>query len=68
MQDLHGTLKGVLSEYVSEDDIDRQYQILLKINTLLPESERLRIPSLVTRDYIRKVLLEIQESIDEIRA
>lgn len=66
MQDLHGTLNGLISEYVNEDDIDKQFQILLKINTMLPESERLRIPSLVTCDYIRRVLLEIQEGIDEI--
>lgn len=67
MQDLRGSLKDLLSEYVSQDDIDRQFQILLKINTMLPESERLRVPSLVTRDYIRKMLLEIKEGIDEIR-
>ncbi len=67
MQDRHGSLKGLLSGYVNEVDIDRQFQILLKINTMLPESERLRLPSLVTRDYTRKVLLEIKEGIDEIR-
>jgi len=67
MQDLHGSLKDLVSECVNEDDIDRQLQILLKINTILPGSKRLGIPSLVTRDYIRKVLLEIKEEIDELR-
>ena len=67
MQDLGGSLKDLLSEYANEDDTDRQFQVLLKINTMLPESKRLRIPSLVTRDYIRKVILEIKEDIKETR-
>lgn len=67
MQGLGSSLKDLFSEYANEDDIDGQFQILLKINTMLPESKRLRIPSLVTHDYIRKVLLEIEEDIEETR-
>lgn len=57
------SLNELLVDYVNESDVDRQFEILLKINAMLPESERLRIPSLVTRDYIRKVLMEIKEGI-----
>lgn len=57
------SLNELLFDYVNEEDVDKQFDILLKINAILPESERLKIPSLVTRDYIRKVLMEIKEGI-----
>lgn len=42
-------------------DVDKQFEILQKINSLLPKSIKLRIPSLITDDYIRTALDRIDE-------
>jgi hypothetical protein len=42
-------------------DVDKQFEILQKINSLLPKSVKLRIPSLITDDYIRTALDRIDE-------
>ena len=42
-------------------DVDKQFELLLKINLLLPKSIKLRMPSLITDDYIRKALDRIEE-------
>jgi hypothetical protein len=44
-------------------DVDKQFEILQKINSLLPKSIKLRIPSLITDDYIRTALDRIDEYI-----
>lgn len=43
------------------DDVDKQFELLLKINSLLPKTIRLRMPSLITDDYIRTALDTIDE-------
>jgi hypothetical protein len=43
------------------DDVDKQFEILQKINSLLPDTSRLRMPSLITDDYIRTALDRIDE-------
>lgn len=43
------------------DDVDKQFELLQKINSLLPKSIRLRMPSLITDDYIRTALDTIDE-------
>lgn len=42
-------------------DVDKQFEILKKINSLLPKSIKLRMPSLITDDYIRTALDRIDE-------
>jgi len=42
-------------------DVDKQFELLQKINLLLPKSVKLRMPSLITDDYIRKALDRIEE-------
>ncbi len=42
-------------------DVDKQFELLQKINVLLPKSIKLRMPSLITDDYIRKALDRIEE-------
>jgi len=42
-------------------DVDKQFELLQKINLLLPKSIKLRMPSLITDDYIRKALDRIEE-------
>ena len=43
------------------DDVDKQFEHLQKINSLLPKTIRLRMPSLITDDYIRTALDTIDE-------
>jgi hypothetical protein len=43
------------------DDVDMQFELLQKINSLLPKTIRLRMPSLITDDYIRTALDTIDE-------
>lgn len=43
------------------DDVDKQFELLQKINSLLPKTIRLRMPSLITDDYIRTALDIIDE-------
>jgi hypothetical protein len=43
------------------DDVDKQFELLQKINSLLPKKIRLRMPSLITDDYIRTALDTIDE-------
>lgn len=42
-------------------DVDKQFALLQKINALLPKTNRLSIPSLITDDYIRTALDIIDE-------
>jgi hypothetical protein len=44
-----------------EIDVDKQFELLQKINSLLPKTSRLRTPSLITDDYIRTALDRIDE-------
>jgi len=43
------------------DDVDKQFELLQKINSLLPKTIRLRMASLITDDYIRTALDTIDE-------
>ena len=43
------------------DDVDKQFELLQKINSLLSKTIRLRMPSLITDDYIRTALDTIDE-------
>jgi hypothetical protein len=44
-----------------EMDVDKQFALLQKINSLLPKTSRLSMPSLITDDYIRTALDKIDE-------
>jgi hypothetical protein len=43
-----------------EEDMDKKVQILYKINSLLSEIQRIKIPSLITNDYIDTALYRIE--------
>lgn len=47
----------------NESDTDKKIQMLYKINSLLPNTYRINIPSLITDDYIETVLFKIENSI-----
>jgi hypothetical protein len=44
-----------------ERNIDDQISLLIKINSKLPRTRRLRFPSLMTNDYVSKALDIIEE-------
>jgi hypothetical protein len=62
------TVAGLVEDCYEEQDTDKKIQILYKINSLLPESCRINIPSLITNDYINIALYRIEENIHSITA
>ena len=60
------TLTKLVADCYEELDMDKKVQILYKINSLLPESYRIKIPSLITNDYIDLALYRIEENIRSI--
>jgi hypothetical protein len=54
-------LSSLIQQCRYEIDVDKQFEILQKINALLPKTIRLRMPSLITDDYIRTALDIIDE-------
>jgi hypothetical protein len=54
-------LSSLIQQCRYEIDVDRQFALLQKINSMLPRSSRLRMPSLITDDYIRTALDTIDE-------
>jgi hypothetical protein len=46
-------------------DVDKQFELLQKINSLLPKSIKLRMPSLITDDYIRTALDRVDEYLQD---
>ena len=58
----------LISDCYKEEDTDKRVQILYKINSILPETQRIKIPSLIANDYIDIALYKIEESIHSITA
>ena len=58
----------LVEECYDEQDMDKKVQILYKINSLLPKSCQINIPSLITNDYIDIALYRIEENINSITA
>jgi hypothetical protein len=54
-------LSSLIQQCRYEIDVDKQFELLQKINSLLPKTVRLRMPSLITDDYIRTALDIIDE-------
>ena len=54
-------LSSLIQQCRHEIDVDKQFEILQKINSLLPKTGRLRLPSLITDDYINTALDTIDE-------
>ena len=62
------TVTKLVEECYDEQDMDKKVQILYKINSLLPKSCQINIPSLITNDYIDIALYRIEENINSITA
>ena len=58
-----GSILELIEECRNEPDINRRIEILFAINSMLPQSQQLKIPSLITNDYINVVLYRIQETL-----
>jgi hypothetical protein len=56
----------LVEDCYEEEDIDKKIQILYKINSLLPKTCCIDIPSLITDDYIDTALYRIEDSIHDI--
>jgi hypothetical protein len=54
----------LIEDCYNEPDIDKKAQILCKINSLLPRSYCIDIPSLITDDYVDTALYRIEKNID----
>jgi hypothetical protein len=61
MDHIHGSIMDLLEECKSEPNIDRKIEMLYAINSMLPESQQLKIPSLITNDYVYQALYKIEE-------
>lgn len=58
------TLVSMLIKKCNEEfDLDKRIQILQQINSILPQTLQLKIPSLITDDYIDIALYRIEEKI-----
>ena len=57
----HKHVIRLLEECKNETNIDRKIEILYAINSMLPKSQQLKIPSLITNDYIYQALYRIEE-------
>jgi hypothetical protein len=53
----------MINECKDEMDVDYRAEILHRINSMLPKSRQIRIPSLITNDYISTALYRIEESL-----
>lgn len=53
----------MIEECKNELNIDKEIEILYNINSMLPTSEQLKIPSLITNDYVSHALYTIEEKL-----
>lgn len=49
----------------AENNIDKKVEILKSLNLLLPDSKRIKLQSMFTRDYVENVLSLIEGSEEE---
>ena len=64
----HAIIAGLIEDCYKEEDMDKKVQILYKINSLLPKTCCVNIPSLITNDYIDTTLYRIEQNIHSITA
>lgn len=53
----------MIEECKNELNIDKKIETLYKINSMLPTSKQLKIPSLITNDYVSHALYKIEEKL-----
>ncbi|MDQ3838001.1 MAG: hypothetical protein M3297_01895 [Thermoproteota archaeon] len=55
------TISKLTEECSNEENVDRKIKILYRINSILPISDQITIPSLVTDDYVSSALWKISQ-------
>jgi hypothetical protein len=58
------SINQLVMECKSEQDINKRAEILFHINAILPDHHKLKIPSLITDDYIDSALYEIEKKLN----
>jgi hypothetical protein len=61
--DQRNILSKLIEECNNESDIDRKIQLFYNLNSMLPISYQINIPSLLTDDYINVVLYKIHQNL-----
>lgn len=61
MDHIHSSVMKLVEECKGELNIDRKIEMLYAINSMLPKSQQLKIPSLITNDYVYHALYRIEE-------
>jgi len=61
MDHIRGIVMKLVEECKGELNIDRKIEMLYAINSMLPKSQQLKIPSLITNDYVYHALNRIEE-------
>jgi predicted DNA-binding protein (UPF0278 family) len=61
--DQHENIFELIEECKNSQEIDKKIQVLYRINAMLPEKHQLKIPSLITNDYISLALYRIEEKL-----
>ena len=61
MDHIHASVMKLVEECKGELDLDRKIEMLYAINSMLPKSQQLKIPSLITNDYVYHALYRIEE-------
>ena len=59
-------LSKLIEECNNEPDIDKKIQLFYKINSMLPTSYQIDIPSLLTDDYVNIVLYRIHQNMHKL--
>jgi predicted DNA-binding protein (UPF0278 family) len=56
------SISKLIEECNNESDIDKKSKLFYKINSILPSSYQVSIPSLITDDYIDTTLYRIHQN------
>jgi len=51
----------LMQSCLDSEDIDKRVEMLERINRLLPKENMIKLPSLITNDYIDKALYLLEE-------
>lgn len=64
----YGIITKLIEDCYEEVDMDKKLQLLHEINSLIPKSCCINVPSLITNDYIDTALYRIEENVHGIVA
>ena len=59
---MKSSISKLIEECNNEPDIDKKFQLFCRINSILPSSYQVNIPSLITDDYLDTTLYGIHQN------